>query len=847
MATKLRDLIKQVRACRTAAEERAVIARECADIRNSFTGDSSNRTRNVAKLLYIQMLGYPTQFGQMECLKLIVSPHYSDKRIGYMGLMLLLDETSEVLTLATNTIQNDLNSMNQFIVGLALTTLGNIASTGIAQDCGSEVDKLLSSPNSYIRKKAGLAAIKVVRKCPQLAEVFLPKIGPALNEKHHGVLLSFLTLILELCESNPQNANFFRDLAQPLVLMLKSLVQSGYAPEHDVNGVTDPFLQVKILRVLRVLGHGNHATTEQMRDVLAQVATNTESARNVGNAILYEGVQTIMGIEAEPGLRVLAVNILGRFLVNPDNNMRYVALNSLNKFVDADVNAVQRHREVIVECLKDPDLSIRKRALELIYALVNENNVRILVRELLNFLIVSDLQFRPDIVAKLCWVAEKFAPNKRWYFDTILRVLSIAGNFVPDEVPSMLSTVVCQTPDLQAYAVQKLYQTLVKDKSQATLQQVTLWCVGEYGDLLVSDPAAVEPGDDPLQPPTQSQVIDLIEGILKTPYLSCTIQEYALTALMKLTSRFDESNLPRLRGLIDKYKTSVYLELQQRSCEYSNLFKWNKIRTEVVARLPPPEEKETSSSAKDPLKSPLPAPKEEIISLIGDVIKGVKTESAQPSLSKSVLPETTPAKPPTTSGNILSALFGGPVPSTTTPIKPSTVTASLIPPTTIIPTPTPAVTPTVLPTTIPSVPVAVTTPTPTPAINTSVQAHSTQTAAGTLLPVFQKNGLVVSFMVSHPVGQPQVYNITATLLNSSSTPMTEFNLKAAVPKWLKLQISPASDTTLPASSMKPATQLIKLANTQHGQSPVLMKLRFEYTVNGIQTAEAVDLAFPPGI
>ena len=26
--------------------------------------------------------------------------------------------------------------------------------------------------------------------------------------------------------------------------MLKNLVLSGYAPEHDVSGITDPFLQV---------------------------------------------------------------------------------------------------------------------------------------------------------------------------------------------------------------------------------------------------------------------------------------------------------------------------------------------------------------------------------------------------------------------------------------------------------------------------------------------------------------------------------------------------------------------------------------------------------------------------
>ena len=74
---RLRDLIRQIRAARTAADERAVINKECAYIRNAFRDeDTMWRCRNVAKLLYIHMLGYPAHFGQLECLKLIASTRY---------------------------------------------------------------------------------------------------------------------------------------------------------------------------------------------------------------------------------------------------------------------------------------------------------------------------------------------------------------------------------------------------------------------------------------------------------------------------------------------------------------------------------------------------------------------------------------------------------------------------------------------------------------------------------------------------------------------------------------------------------------------------------------------------
>ena len=101
-----RDMIRSIRACKTAAEERAVVAKECAALRDQLKEPIQyHRHRNIAKLMFIHMLGYPTHFGQMECIKVIAEGDYPEKRIGYLGLMVLLDERQEVLMLVTNSIK----------------------------------------------------------------------------------------------------------------------------------------------------------------------------------------------------------------------------------------------------------------------------------------------------------------------------------------------------------------------------------------------------------------------------------------------------------------------------------------------------------------------------------------------------------------------------------------------------------------------------------------------------------------------------------------------------------------------------------------------------------------------
>jgi AP-1 complex subunit gamma-1 len=95
----------------------------------------------------------------------------------------------------------------------------------------------------------------------------------------------------------------------------------------------------------------------------------------------------------------------------------------LMKAITFDDQAVQRHRVTILECVKDPDASIRKRALELVTLLVNENNVTQLTKELIDYLEISDEDFKEDLSAKICFIVEKFSPEKLWYIDQMLKVL----------------------------------------------------------------------------------------------------------------------------------------------------------------------------------------------------------------------------------------------------------------------------------------------------------------------------------------------------------------------------------------------------------------------------------------
>jgi AP-1 complex subunit gamma-1 len=683
---------------------------------------------------------------------------------------------------------------NQYIVGLALCTLGNIASPEMSRDLFPEIENLIATSNPYIRRKAALCAMRICHKVPDLQEHFVEKASQLLSDRNHGVLLCGLTLVTSLCEADEEEGGEegivekFRQFVPGLVKTLKSLSTSGYSPEHDVTGITDPFLQVKILRLLRVLAVGDAATSEQINDILAQVATNTEAAKNVGNSILYEAVLTILDIEADSGLRVLGVNILGKFLTNRDNNIRYVALNTLIKVVAIEPNAVQRHRNTILECLRDPDISIRRRALDLSFTLINDSNVRVLIRELLAFLEVADNEFKPTMTSQIGIAADKFAPTKRWHFDTMLRVMTLAGNYVKEQILSSFVRLIATTPELQTYAVQKLYVNLKKDITQESLTQAGAWCIGEYTDALLRGGQYEE--EELVKEVKEHEVVDLFSLIMNSSYVSQVSTEYLITALMKLTTRFSEpAQVERVRRLLQAHQTSLDVEVQQRAVEYGNLFQYDQIRRGVLEKMPPPQIKEETR-----VLGPAATKKAKATNRKSKIVKPTEADL----LDIMDTPASAPSNGGQTSNNsdLLADILGGgptsPSPSSSSPTPQQSNMSSIMDLFGSTPGP------------------AGTSPAPTSSnldIMSSVSTPPPQAQAPTGMPCYNANGLNVTFQVQR--NAEGAIQATARFQNMSSTDtISDAALQAAVPKSQKLQLQNISSSDIgPGQS---ATQVMRV-------------------------------------
>lgn len=576
----LTQFIGDIRNCANKEDERKRVDKEMANIRKHFKEATKltpyQKKKYVWKMLYIYVLGYEVDFGHMEALNLITAPGYSEKTVGYLACVLLLSETNEFLRLIINSTKNDLMSANEEIQGLSLACVANVGGREFAETLTVDVQKLLFNPQArpQVKKKAALCMLRLLRKYPDnFAEDGIggnqeqkDKLLDLLDDSSLGVITATMSLLLGLVSHNPE---LWPDSVNKCCKLLAKLnhpnASKEYGPEYVYYKTINPWLQVKVLRLLQYYPPPEREeVNKRLCEVLQRIISETSMGKNVNtnnsaHAVVFEAVNYVIHMETNQQLIHAAVNMLGQRITSGNQpNYRYLALDAMQRMSHIPEAAQQfkRHQETIIRSLKDNDVSLRRRSLDVLYSMCDSNNSEQVVGELLDYLAGSDFSIREELVLRVAILAERFSPNLQWYVDTILKLMSLAGDYVSDQVWMRVVQIVTNHEDLQLYAAETCFKALKNEAVHESMVKCGGYILGEFGHHIASK----------RETSAEEQF-----ALLKDKFDSCDQNEtkqLLLTAFIKLVNVHPDKVKERVVALLNHHTHTIDAELQQRAIEY---------------------------------------------------------------------------------------------------------------------------------------------------------------------------------------------------------------------------------------------------------------------------------------
>ena len=578
MTQPLNEFISTIRLAESIEQERFLIATEQAHIRAYLRNcDSTIRPRIIMKLLFLEILGHNNAWCQMEVLTLMSEEQFSFKRLGYIAGAILLDETSDLTVLVTQTLLKDLQSNDPNIQCLALAFIANVGSPEVCRAVAATVQKTIETQNSAVMKRAGMAIVHIVRNNPDLAETFKNSVQKLLNHTNHGVVLSGMNMVISLIQVEPRLAKLWSQFAGPFTRILKSLSTTRGTREFTYGVFNDPYMQIKAMLALTLL----KKPSDELDSILQSIVSSTETRRNTGRAVLYQAVELVVAVSQTPSLRGLAFNQVGRLLSMKDPNVLYSALSVFARVLyterdiinrgSVDTQALQRYKKHIVRCLDHRDPSIRRRALDVVSALIDENNVETLVPEIITFVRLADNDFRCELITKIYAATQRFAPNKEWNFDTVHQLLVDSGNYVSAEIITDFCDFITKSPEIQQHAVKQLTASMIQFTDNQALMQVSAYVVGEFA---MADNGA----------------FDNLKQIVALPQTTNETKFYIIMAIGKLAARLGKRQ--EAAELMDQLRTSNDIEVQQRAGEVGNILRLDGLCEEFLAPVSTPSSEE---------------------------------------------------------------------------------------------------------------------------------------------------------------------------------------------------------------------------------------------------------------
>ncbi|KAF8060347.1 AP-4 complex subunit epsilon [Scenedesmus sp. PABB004] len=576
-------LVKAIGECRSKAEEDRIIAAEVDTLKARLADPRLDKSRGreyMVRVIYCEMLGHDASFALIPALQLASDPNLLTKKAAYLALTQLLDYKHELVLLLVNTLLVDLKSDNWVVVGSALVAAAKLIGPDLINAVLPLVVERLGHGREGVRKKAVMAlthfaAMDPARTGPLAGVEVERHFRAALCDKEPSVMAAALNGLAALAATNPAP---FRGLVPSLASILKQVVEHRLPKAYDYHRFPAPFIQIKLLKLLRLLGAGDKPASDGMAAVVGAALRRAAAggSHTIGHAIVYEAVRTITEMHPHPQLLAAAAEAVSGLLRAPSHNLKYCGLTALAAITRVSPGYAAAQQVAVLDCLGDPDDSLKLQALQLLVTMTRPNNVQVVVERLMDFLRSSacggDDTLRRHIAGQVAELAEKYAPDTAWFVGVMAEVFEAGGDALPPALAHNLCRLIAEADgELHAAAVARFLAVLDRGTAAPAhppggggggagggplpevLLRVIAWVLGEYGTLAPGLPPAA--------------VMDKLCAAVGAAKASPTTRGYLLTSLTKLAAASGGRLPPEADELMTKAGASAAVELQQRAHE----------------------------------------------------------------------------------------------------------------------------------------------------------------------------------------------------------------------------------------------------------------------------------------
>ncbi|XP_054824029.1 AP-4 complex subunit epsilon-like [Prosopis cineraria] len=566
------DLVKSIGEARSKAEEDRIVLNEIETLkRRIIEPDIPKRKMKeyIIRLVYVEMLGHDASFGYIHAVKMTHDDNILLKRTGYLAVTLFLNEDHDLIILIVNTIQKDLKSDNYLVVCAALNAVCRLINEETIPAVLPQVIELLGHSKEAVRKKAIMALHRFYQKSPSSVSHLISNFRKRLCDNDPGVMGATLCPLYDLITND---VNSYKDLVISFVSILKQVAERRLPKSYDYHQMPAPFIQIKLLKTLALLGSGDKQASENMYTVISDIIRKGDSSSNIGNAILYECICCASSIYPNPKLIEAAADVIAKFLKSDTHNLKYMGIDALGRLIKLSPQIAEQHQLAVIDCLEDPDDTLKRKTFELLYKMTKSSNVEVIVDRMIEYMTsISDDHYKTYIASRCVELAEQFAPSNHWFIQTMNKVFEHAGDLVNVKVAHNLMRLIAEgfgedddaaDSQLRSSAVESYLHIIGEPKLPSVFLQVICWVLGEYGTADGKHSASYITG----------KLCDVAEAYSD----DVTVKAYATSALMKIyafevTAGRKVDLLPECQTLIEEMLASHSTDLQQRAYELQAL------------------------------------------------------------------------------------------------------------------------------------------------------------------------------------------------------------------------------------------------------------------------------------